>query len=63
MRTFALTTFLADAERRARETGVADIPVETLRNKGGQRTDNKRMLLARAAARSRDQAPTVISHY
>ena len=63
MRAVALTTFLADAERRARETGVADIPVDTLRNGGGQRTEHKRMLLDRAAARSGCQASSVISYY
>lgn len=63
MRTFTLTTFLADGERRARETGVADMPVDALRNRGDRRTENKRMLLARAAARSVGQAPSVISYY
>lgn len=63
MRTFALTTFLADGERRARETGVADMPVDMLRNRGERRTDNKRMLLARAAARNAGQASSVISYY
>ncbi|MFN3432758.1 MAG: hypothetical protein ACK4ZY_00030 [Sphingomonas sp.] len=63
MRTFDLTTFLADAERRARETGVADIPVDTLRNKGERRTENKRMLLARAAARSDGTPHPIVSYF
>lgn len=62
MQTFALTTFLADAERRARTTGVADVPVDALRNKGAGRTANKRMLLARAAARMQDQPQAILSY-
>lgn len=53
MQTIALTTFLAKAEERARVTGVAQLPVDALRNKGGCRTANKRALLASAVIRAR----------
>lgn len=63
MRTFLFSDFLASVERRARETGVADIPVDWLRIKGGRRTENKRMLLARAAQRSKGIDSPIISYF
>ena len=63
MRTIALTTFLAEAEARARMTGVADMPVDALRNKGGGRSAKKRWLLARATVRDVDGDPRVVSYF
>ncbi len=63
MRTYLLAEYLAEMERRARETGFADFPVESLRNKGGRRTENKRMLLARAAERSKGTDCPIISYF
>ncbi len=49
-----LQDFLADIERRKLELGMVDTPasVEAMRNKGGQRTEEKRELLRRADARA-----------
>lgn len=63
MRTIAFTTFIADIEDRARRSDFVDFPVDSLRNKGGRRTENKRMLLARAAARSDGKPHPVISYF
>lgn len=63
MRTFDLAEYLAQVEQRARETSVAHIPVDSLRNKGGRRTENKRMLLARAAERSKGIDSPIISYF
>lgn len=63
MQTYHLTTFLAEAAERARLTGVADMPVDALRNKGGRRTPRERALLARAAARNPDGSASVISYF
>ncbi len=62
MQTFSLTTFIADAQDRARRYGVADMPVDALRNKGGRRTAKKRILLARADARSRGGVEGIVSY-
>jgi hypothetical protein len=63
MQTYPLTTFLAEVKERARLTGVANLPVDALRNKGGNRTAQKRALLARAAARNPDGNASVISYF
>ena len=63
MRTLGLTDYLDGIRRRAEERGVVSGPVDAMRNKGGERTANKRMLLARAAARRGDGASTIISYY
>ena len=63
MQTLALTAFLTDAEQRARRTGVADMSVESLRNKGSSRTETKRRLLANAAARTGGRKPALISYF
>jgi hypothetical protein len=62
MQIVALATFLADVEKRAQATGVADIPVDALRNKGAGRTARKRDLLARAAEHDSD-AGTIVKSY
>ncbi len=59
----AFTTFISDIEDRARRSGFVDFPVDTLRNKGERRTENKRMLLARAAARSDGTPHPIVSYY
>lgn len=63
MRTFALTSFLADAESRARATGVAAMPADALRNKGATRTDRKRRLLANAAQRTQSTPAAIVSYF
>lgn len=62
MQTFTLTNFMADVQDRARRSGVADLPVDALRNKGGRRSSRKRALLARASARSRGSDAGIVSY-
>lgn len=62
MQTFTLTNFMADVQDRARRSGVADLPVDALRNKGGRRSSRKRALLARAGARSRGNDAGIVSY-
>ncbi|MGO1303707.1 hypothetical protein [Sphingomonas parapaucimobilis] len=50
MQTLTLTEFIANAEVRAVRSGALS-HVDAMRNKGGLRTERKRALLARAAAR------------
>jgi hypothetical protein len=53
MRTLSLARFLTDAEKRAAVSGVSAIPVNALRNKGGNRTATKRRLLDAAGQRAK----------
>ncbi len=62
MQTFTLTNFMADVQDRARRSGVADLPVDALRNKGGRRSSRKRALLSRASARSRGNDAGIVSY-
>ncbi|MCP3734572.1 hypothetical protein M9979_06750 [Sphingomonas sp. RP10(2022)] len=63
MQTVTLEAFFAAAEERARRSGVDAIPTDALRNKGGNRTPNKRALLARAAARAGDGQRSIVSYF
>jgi hypothetical protein len=50
-----LKDFLAEVEERKRALGIVDTPesIEAMRNKGGQRTPEKRELLRRVEERAR----------
>lgn len=54
MKTVVLSEYLERVQHRKATLGIIDTParVDTLRNKGGSRTPEKRELLVRAAARA-----------
>lgn len=63
MQTLTLNTLIADKKSRARLFGVDAVPVDSLRNKGANRTPAKRAALARAAARARAAGVEPVAAY
>lgn len=60
-----LNAWFAELDQRKRELGIADTEeyTEAMRNKGGNRTPEKRELLRRMAERARAAGKTPIKAY
>lgn len=65
VKTVSLTVHLQRVERRKAALGLADTParVDALRNKGGNRSPEKRELLARTATRARAAGREPVTAY
>jgi hypothetical protein len=65
MRMENLYTFLEDVEARKRELGVDESAraIDRLRNRGGGRSSQKRMLLQRAEERARNAGVVPVRSY
>jgi hypothetical protein len=58
-------TFVSEAEQNKRRLGIDESSeaIDAMRNKGGRRTDSKRMMLAKAAERARSAGRAPIPAY